>query len=289
MSFVAKVFVVFNLIVSAFFLYFAATMWAANTKWQKMYEAEKTRKLPEIAAAEKLQVAQAQKILLAEQKELKMRDERDKEKRDKEEARENILKLTADVTKANNDRDLADNERKEEARENKRLVEDNAKMHNIVTKLQMAVNVERANAQTFKNEKSDLESELNGTKATLATANREMKTAQTDVAKLSGQIENLIRKGIDVYKILGEVPDQPAINGKVLAVRSDVGLVMLSIGSNNNVKIGFQFTISKGADYKGIVQVVNVFPDMCSAKMVQGTGNTTGLQIETNDDAQTHF
>jgi len=288
-SFVAKVFVVLNFFLSVVFLYFATTMWAANAKWQKMYEAEKSQNVVVGAKEQKLEKDLALKVLRAEQTEIAMRSERDREKRDKEEEREKNLVLTSRVTQAENARDLADNERKEEARENKRLTEDTAKMHSIVTKLQMAVNVERNNAQTYKNEKADLEAELNSAKAQLSSSNRELKIAQNDVAKSSNQIENLIRKGVDVYKILGEVPDQPALNGKVLAVRPDVGLVMLSLGSDNGVKVGYQFTISKGADYKGIVQVVNTFKDMCSAKLMPGTQNTTGAQIETNDEAQTHF
>ncbi|MEI6232125.1 MAG: hypothetical protein WCT04_03680 [Planctomycetota bacterium] len=289
MSFVAKVFVVLNFFMSAVFLYFATTMWAANTKWQKMYEAEKSGNVIEVAKAQKLQKDASLKILGAEKNELAMRSERDREKGEKESEREKNLKLIAEVTSAHNARDLADGERKEEARENKRLVEDNSKMHNIVTKLSQAVNVERANAQAIKNEKADMEAELNSTKALLSTANRELKVAQNDVAKASNQIENLIRKGVNVPQILGENPDQPAINGKVLAVRADVGLVMLSVGSTNNVKVGYQFTVSVGGVYKGIVQVVNVFPDMCSAKLMPGTQNTTGAQIETNDEAMTHL
>lgn len=289
MSFVAKVFVVLNFFMSAIFLYFATTMWAANTKWQKMYEAEKSSNVVEIAKVQKLQRDLALKVLGAEKNESAMKSERDREKREKEDEREKNLTLIANGTKANNDRDLAENERKEEARENKRLVDDNGKMHNIVTKLQMAVNVERNNAQTYKNQAADVEALLNSTNAQLATANRELKAAQNDGAKSSSMIENLIRRGVGVYQILGEIPDQPALNGKVLAVRSDVGLVMLSIGGANGVKVGHQFAISKGAEYKGMVQVVGVFPDMCSAKLMPGTQNTAGLQIETNDDAQTHF
>ena len=65
----------------------------------------------------------------------------DQEKRDKEDESEKNLKSIADVTAATAARDLADNERQEEARESKRLAEDNAKMHNIITKLQMAATV----------------------------------------------------------------------------------------------------------------------------------------------------
>ena len=73
MSFVAKVFVVLNFFMSAIFLYFATTMWAANTKWQKMYEAEKTANVVEIARNQKLQKELALKVLGTEKDALTMR------------------------------------------------------------------------------------------------------------------------------------------------------------------------------------------------------------------------
>ena len=111
MSFVAKVFVVLNFFMSAIFLYFATTMWAANTKWQKMYEAEKSSNVVEIAKVQKLQRDLALKVLGAEKNESAMKSERDREKREKEDEREKNLTLIANGTKANNDRDLAENER----------------------------------------------------------------------------------------------------------------------------------------------------------------------------------
>ncbi len=66
MSFVAKVFVVFNLIMSAFFLMFATYIWTANTKWQRMYEQEKTRKVGEILAEQKNEKDLAAQKILAE-------------------------------------------------------------------------------------------------------------------------------------------------------------------------------------------------------------------------------
>ncbi len=54
-----------------------------------------------------------------------MMEQRDKEKRAKEDQMEANLKIQAEITKASNDRDLANDERQEEAREKQAPVRDN--------------------------------------------------------------------------------------------------------------------------------------------------------------------
>ena len=56
MSLVAKVFVVLNLLVSVAFLVFAMNMWAAPTKFQRLYELEKVANVEALANVQKVQV-----------------------------------------------------------------------------------------------------------------------------------------------------------------------------------------------------------------------------------------
>jgi len=285
-SFVAKVLVVFNLIVSAFFLYFAMHAWAAPTKWQKMYEVEKGRNVAAIAAQQKLEKDLAAATLRAQEHELAMRAQRDDQKLQKEAAREDLLKKEAELTTSKNENALVNAERQEEARENKRLVADLEKAHKVVMKLEQAVTIERANAQAMKNEKADMESALNSVTAQNSTLNRDVKQAQSDAATNANMISELIRRGVPVYEILGLTPDQPLIEAKVLAVKAEVQLVMLSVGSNNGVKTGYHFMVSNGATYKGTVQVDKVWADMCSARIIL-TPKDNNILIDKGDDART--
>ena len=177
----------------------------------------------------------------------------------------------ADVTKANNNRDFGDNERKEEGTNVEKLRE----KYREELRASMA-----GNSMAAKLADND-EASISSAPLIQYPSNWDQIAKRADKAPELNS--NLFGKGVDVYQLAATVPDQPDINGKVLANRDDVGLVMLSVGSNNNVKLGHQFTISKGAEYKGIAQVVNVFPDMCSAKIV---ANTNGLKIEPNDEVQ---
>ncbi|MHC4501936.1 MAG: hypothetical protein ACYTFI_01415 [Planctomycetota bacterium] len=60
-----------------------------------------------------------------------------------------------------------------------------------------------------------------------------------------------------------------AIKGKVLAVRPDVNLVMLSVGSDDLVEKGMTFLIHRGGQPVGRVRVEKTFSDMCSARIVE--------------------
>ena len=58
---------------------------------------------------------------------------------------------------------------------------------------------------------------------------------------------------------------------------------MLSLGSQQNVKPGYQFTVSRGEQYVAKVQVDRVYPDMCSAKIVPGMQKS---EIQVHDEAR---
>ncbi|MCY3018912.1 MAG: hypothetical protein NTW87_07785 [Planctomycetota bacterium] len=61
--------------------------------------------------------------------------------------------------------------------------------------------------------------------------------------------------------------------GSVLAVKPDAGLVMISVGKQQDVKPGMIFTVSRGGSFVAQVRIDRTYPDMSSAKVVPGAGN----------------
>jgi len=285
-SLVAKVFVVLNLIVSVAFLVFAANVWTAQTKWQKMYEKEKIANVQELAQIQKREVALARDVIhwqrIVDKKDgditnLKLRFN---------EARDRELQLQTELATVKNARDMKDAENQELQREVRRYAEELQKIKGIVIKQQQAVVVERENATRARNEKAELENELNTLKQSYATLARDKGEIERDLSRQTSRIEALIAKGVPVITILQEDASatQPALpDSMVLAVRPEVGLVMLSIGSAQGVKPGFQLTISRGDQYIGKVQVDRVYPDMCSAKVIPALSKG---EIMVNDEAR---
>lgn len=60
-----------------------------------------------------------------------------------------------------------------------------------------------------------------------------------------------------------------AVKGQVLAVKPETGLLMISMGSQQGMKMGCQLKISRKGKYIGMAQVEKVYPDMCSAKVLE--------------------
>jgi len=290
-SLVAKVFVVLNLIVSVVFLIFAMNVWTAQTKWQRMYEVEKVQDIQHLVSFQKGEKDRSMEVLRnAKQYEdkkrenielrLKMNEQRDK-------AQDLQVKLATSENKAA----MAEAENQEIQRENRRMGEDLQKIKGVVLKQQQALVIERENAVRAKNEKSDVENELNMTKQTLSAVTKDKRQIEDDLAMQTARIEGLLRHGVPIAQILGEEMSavQPTIaDGRVLGVKPEIKICMLSIGSQQGVKPGYQFTIKRGEDYITKVQVDKVYPDMCVARYLDGYMNRKGLDIELNDEVLSH-
>jgi len=285
-SLVAKVFVVLNLVVSVAFLIFAMNVWTANTKWQKMYEVEKMKTVEFLAKTQKREKELAMEVVaqqgindVAKTNNINLRLKFN-------EARDDKLQIQAELASVKNARDMKDAEIQELNRENKRSFEEIVKLKGVVVKQQQAVIVERDNAIKARNEKTEMENELNVNKGMLAAVNRDKRSIEEDLALQTRRIERLLEAGVPVYRYLGEDPSatQPYIaDAQVLAVREDIGLVMLSAGSQQGVKQGFHFTISRGDQYVAKVQVEKVYPDMCSARVLP---NMSKQPVQIHDEAK---
>lgn len=287
MSLVAKVFVVLNLIVSVFFLVFAMNVWTANTKWQKMYEMEKMQNVPLLAAAQKVELDLDKKLVSLQDQNIAEKTEVTHLKLDKNRIQDDLAQLQVQYASATNEKEILAAKNNEMEREYKRLTDNILKLEDVVHKQQQVVLVERNNALNARNERSDMETELNTVKNTLAALQRDKRAMEEDLALQTSRINRLLEKGVPIADILGEetITQGQVPNAQVLAVRPDVNLVMLSIGSAQNVKPGYRFTISRGDQYVAQVQVEKVYPDMCSARI---DPKMSKMAVEVNDDAKSH-
>jgi len=116
-----------------------------------------------------------------------------------------------------------------------------------------------------------------------------IKAQQEEILKKDRVLAQLEARGIDLnatedaYSHRG--PDVP-LNAKVIAVRPEVNVVLLSIGSQDQVKEGYEFTVYNGGTYKGKVQVESIYPNMCSARIIPGLTATDNMIAE-GDSAST--
>lgn len=287
MSLVAKVFVVLNLVAAVAFLYFAANVWTAQTKWQKMYEREKALNVEFLMQTQAKQVELSRQVVRHEEITSKQKGEIVQLRLDFNKARDEALQVATELATVKNARDMSLAENEELQREVRRYADELLKIKGVVLKQQQAVVVERENAVRARNEKAEMEQELNSVKTAYASLQRDKHQIEEDLALQTGRIEGLLRRGIPVPELLGEdtMAFQPYVDCQVLAVKPDIGLVMLSAGSQQNVKAGFQLVVSRGDQYVAKVQVDRVYPDMCSAKIIPGMLKE-GMQVQVHDTAR---
>lgn len=286
MSIVARVFVVLNLILSIAFLIFAMQIWTAKTKWQKMYEKErganidiKSKNQVKNIELETRQVQLEGVIQKRNQRIYSLIMEQDR-------IRDELLKINEQLAKESSKVEMWQALNEELMRENSRRADELVKLKGVLLKQQQAVQVARDNEAKALNEKAELETELNQTRQTLAAIRKDKRRVEEDLALQTRRIMGLLERGVPIPEILGEDPQatQPYIpDAQVLAVKPDLNLVMISVGSAQGVKPGFRLTISRDDKYIGVCQVERVYPDMCSARMLPEL--TTGL-VQKHDAAK---
>lgn len=284
MSIVARVFVVLNLILSVAFLIFALQIWTAKTKWQKMYEEERKVNIAAKADIQKRIVDLSQDTVRKEEW-IKQHKQRIRELYGKvQEANDTILSLQSRVGEAEAKVSMWQALNEELVRENSRRADELAKVKGVLLKQQQMVQVARDNEVKARNEKAEMENDLNSTKQTLASVLRDKRAIEDDLAIQTRRIETLLAKNVPVWEYLQEDPEatQPYIpDALVLSVKPELNLVMISVGSAQGVKPGYRFTISRGDQYIAKAQIERVYPDMSSARLLLKKG-----EVQVHDEVK---
>jgi hypothetical protein len=93
-----------------------------------------------------------------------------------------------------------------------------------------------------------------------------------------------------VYPVKDKIEENNVINStieaKVIASLPDQNLVMLSVGKEENVKVGYKFTVFRQNEYLGKVEIIEVHPNMSAGRVIEELKNSKGLKIERGDDAK---
>ena len=285
MSAIGRIFVILNLVLAAAFVGWAATSLAKGSDWMKKYDDEHAAHEATKAELQK-QLDDRQNTLNAERTQKdKFREERDgfqaerdRLTKDLEEARRANDQLRGDVSKIQETLGAY----------NSTIAQITASKDAAVQK-QMDLAAER-DAAKAESEKAllaqrDAQDGLAKAQAQIADLERNYTSAKEDISHKEAIIAQATAQGMD---LTGQA--MPAINGKVLQVKTDMdlgpGLVMLNVGSEQGVKRGFTFQIYSGATWKGQVRVEGVQQNMCSAVILD---LQKGQKIAQGDSAATHL
>jgi uncharacterized phage infection (PIP) family protein YhgE len=103
------------------------------------------------------------------------------------------------------------------------------------------------------------------------------------VERLESEKAALVAAGVEVERIIGNAV--PALNANVSAIGPN--FVVLNVGDQAGVKVGYPFDVYRGADYIGRVVVYEVQPDTCVARVQ--IKNQRGLDFRQGDSATTRL
>jgi hypothetical protein len=282
-SIVARVFVVLNLLLSVIFLVFALQVWTAQTKWQKMYEMERKTNI-ELKDKNQFVLVDLAKKNVQKEEVLRGRQQTIADlKVQVNDLRDRLLNLQGELGKAQASSQMQQVLNEELMRELNRRSEQLTKKNQIIIKQQQAVEVARNNETKVRNEKAELENDLNSLRSQFAQILRDKKKMEQDLAEQTQRITAAIQKGVPMEMFYGQDPEafqKPLPDARVLAVRPELDLVMISIGSNHGAKPGYRMTISRGAQFLAKAEIQKVYPDMCSARLFLKQGD-----VQVNDQA----
>jgi predicted nuclease with TOPRIM domain len=127
-----------------------------------------------------------------------------------------------------------------------------------------------------------IQSQLEDVQGQLAELNKRM----NDLAQQYDSAQILITAYKNRFGPLPDVINPPPLDASVSAVDNKLNIVLLSIGKDDKVKVGYAFSVYRGNEYVGKVIVDKVEKDYCSAHSVKGLEKKP---IMVGDSATTRF
>jgi predicted nuclease with TOPRIM domain len=112
---------------------------------------------------------------------------------------------------------------------------------------------------------------------------------EKDMNALGEKLEStnlVVAQYVDKFGILAETEGVPLVRANVLGVNNDLNIVLLSVGRDDKVKPGFEFTIYRGNEYVGTVLIDKVDKDHCSGSSKK---EIERLNIAVGDKATTRL
>lgn len=269
MNIIVKSFIVINLLLSCLYCAFQVTLFANRQNYKQKYsDLAASTQAKEAIIKEKIKTLEEQiqtkeiSVDTLNSRSATLSDELDKAQTNLKQKVSEMAELKQELNELRSRNALVDEKLTkniEELSENRKQLE---KARETAKSARRDLVDMREQVVAFERERSQLKGQLEITQA-------KQKEFEKQVFENNEMISKLERHGIDITAIVdrhGE-PELP-IHAKVMAVKPDVNIVLLSVGTKDKVKEGYRFTIYQGESYKGKVQVESVYPTLCSARIL---------------------
>lgn len=288
MSVVAKVFIVVVALLSLVFLGVSATLYSYRTDWrmatlhlQQQYQRMVQQKNETIRAQEQ-QVESLSRFL-------QVRDSENQQIRDQiDDLGSGLAQSEARLAAAQQQNSII-------MQQNSTLLETLARKDQDIASLREEVRrqgTELAQAnedkRTAQQQVARLMSQLGETEQHLGELRTLYETNRRRLADLQLVVDALNAAGVPISLLVVGSPPTPPVDGIVMAVKTDIdpNLVLLSVGADDNVQVGFVFTVYRGGTFVGQVIVDRVLPDVSACRVMF---TAEGQSIREGDSAATRL
>lgn len=288
MSTLSKIFVVLNLVLSIVFAVFVTQLYKQSHNWRQKHDDLEVRTSTEIKKRDaniqdmtltveslKGEVAHQRDLFFQLQAEIARKDTeiqglaRDKlQEQDKNRSlTQDIARLTVDLSRAQDQaRQLADE------REQSQKAKDAAIQE-----------MERTQDAAH-----EWELQLNETRNLLLAARESIVSKSTELEQYRMILQEMAQQGIPVDRFV--VGATPLIEGRVVGVLN--GVVMISVGSDDGVREGYEFTVYRGDRYLCKIRIDKAFPDQAAGDILPDSlrpDAAAGDTVQANDHVSTRL
>jgi vacuolar-type H+-ATPase subunit I/STV1 len=292
MNTISKVFIVINLLIALGFAYMQMLTYATRENYKRRWDQDTQKLSGQLKVANDETAKQSvQKVLAqasAKQSETRIQDlERIVEDQSKDISGKTneIIGLNVRLSKSD---ELIQAQRESIANLNKSL--ELTRQRNL--ELNTIANVARAVAFQLNVKLAELEDDYNNSQTELTRHEKTIFAMGEDLKRKDARLALVRERYSDVWKDINS--DEPTPAGVLSAIVAAVHrgqdgrqtLAMLTIGKNEDLKVGMEFIIYRGASYICKVRVDRILNDMAGCRVIPESWNTQGLEIQQGDNAQ---
>lgn len=282
MSGLAKFFVVLNLVLALFFLGVSATLFQTQENWRSAAEKSQAQNVEILEKqTEKNQMYEGTISTLENDKDSLTSENRLFEQKISGLERDNgdLRSDVAEQKTRNSDLEARIAQKDKHLEDKDSVI---ARMEEEVQTLNSSYNEaleSKKNAERLRN-RSLLDKEQLSQQ--LVDANKELAALREDFDNQELLLARIVDSGVRLPDI--GVPAAPAIDGVVVAVED--GIVILSVGKDDGVEEGYEFTVYDGDSFLGKIQVTRVLDDMAGCKILFVEN---GMNISSGNKASTRL
>ncbi len=284
MSLLAKVFVIVNLVLSVFFFSVSAALYSTRVNWRETAEKIDSNAKTELAKVGAELKSQATVIQEYAKRLSKLDADYNTVSTDKQKRELEITELKGELAKAKLRIDTEVKDRTQLTATLQDLQTKKADLDKLVDSLRKETDEAKAARELATNEMTrirlDLERANNEHSGLLVEHNQLMQKAQT----MEIQLAAVKASGVDIDLFNG---NPPPIDAVIQAVgKPEEKIVVLSVGRNDKVEIGHEFTVYRGDRFVGKVKVIKVYDELCGARILY---TQEGEAIQQGDKAATQL